>query len=72
MITQLRTSGALCLKETADSVLGYEGKKQPDWYSESADTQPITLGFFCCGSKPGFFASLKVRLAKARTLANFV
>ena len=26
------------LKETADSVLGYEGKKQPDWYSESIDT----------------------------------
>ena len=25
------------LKETAESILGYEGKKQPDWYSESAD-----------------------------------
>ena len=31
------------LKETADNVLGYEDKKQPDWYSESADTIELAL-----------------------------
>ena len=31
------------LKETADSVLGYEEKKQSDWYSESVDTIETAL-----------------------------
>ena len=31
------------MKETADNVLGYEDKKEPDWYSESADTIELAL-----------------------------